>query len=259
MSTIAILSLIVCMIFSGVIVFIVMIRRVGDAQRETDMLRKKLESYVPKVEFESLSETCKEQEKTYQETLKACEHDFSVKLKSDINKAIEGSRHQVDDLEKKIQWLSNDNVKQQNNTYEFLVEIRKQLVELLKMMETFERCHQSLTQLMEHNALMRQQNAQFSNIVKQIVILSLNAAIEAARAGEHGRGFAVVADEVRALALNSQSLSESYNDNLNKNSLLTTLTFQDIQASGKMISAELLHAQQQLDRVIEERSEFDGL
>ncbi|MCW8879676.1 MAG: methyl-accepting chemotaxis protein [Kangiellaceae bacterium] len=107
---------------------------------------------------------------------------------------------------------------------------------------TFERWNDSLTELMKHNAEMSKQNDNFSNIVKQIVILALNAAIEAARAGEAGRGFAVVADEVRALALRSQELSSSYRDNLHKNNLLTTTTFQDIQASAKMIVTEVTSA-----------------
>jgi methyl-accepting chemotaxis protein len=97
---------------------------------------------------------------------------------------------------------------------------------------------------------MSEQNGQFYNIVKQIVILALNAAIEAARAGEYGRGFAVVADEVRALALRSQELSDSYRENLYKNDILTTSTFQDIQASGKMIMTELSTAQGQVDKCL---------
>jgi methyl-accepting chemotaxis protein len=92
---------------------------------------------------------------------------------------------------------------------------------------------------MLHNAEMHKQNQEFFNIVKQIVILALNAAIEAARAGEHGRGFAVVADEVRNLAMRSQELSQSYKENLNKNDFLTTATFQDIQAGGKMILTDV--------------------
>ncbi len=113
------------------------------------------------------------------------------------------------------------------------------LDDLTQLLVTFERWHESLTQLMQHNAEMHQQNQEFFSIVKQIVILALNAAIEAARAGEHGRGFAVVADEVRNLAMRSQELSVSYKENLNKNDCLTTMTFQDIQAGGKMILTDV--------------------
>ncbi|WP_256435613.1 methyl-accepting chemotaxis protein [Aliikangiella sp. G2MR2-5] len=117
---------------------------------------------------------------------------------------------------------------------------------------TFERWHDSLQELMNHNQAMSDQNSQFFNIVKQIIILALNAAIEAARAGEQGRGFAVVADEVRALALRSQELSTSYRESLDKNDLLTTSTFQDIQAVGKMILTELSTVRNQVVQSIEE-------
>lgn len=122
---------------------------------------------------------------------------------------------------------------------EQLAIVHEDLKSLADLLVTFERWHESLTQLMEHNAEMHHQNQEFFNIVKQIVILALNAAIEAARAGEYGRGFAVVADEVRNLAMRSQELSESYKENLNKNDFLTTTTFQDIQAGGKMILTDV--------------------
>lgn len=122
---------------------------------------------------------------------------------------------------------------------ERLESVESALTELTDLLVTFERWHENLTQLMLHNAEMHRQNQEFFNIVKQIVILALNAAIEAARAGENGRGFAVVADEVRNLAMRSQELSMSYKENLNKNDFLTTATFQDIQAGGKMILTDV--------------------
>ncbi|TAK76089.1 MAG: chemotaxis protein, partial [Aquabacterium sp.] len=82
---------------------------------------------------------------------------------------------------------------------------------------------------------MHQRNDEFSAIVEQVVIVALNASIEAARAGEHGRGFAVVANEVRTLAGRAERLSKDYRANLYKNDLITTTTFQDLQAGGKMI------------------------
>ncbi len=39
--------------------------------------------------------------------------------------------------------------------------------------------------------------------------------------------------------MRSQELSESYKENLNKNDFLTTTTFQDIQAGGKMILTDV--------------------
>ena len=141
--------------------------------------------------------------------------------------------------EAQIQSLRHEHEREQFFLTEKLEHVEKDLAELTNLLVTFERWHESLTQLMEHNAEMHHQNQEFFNIVKQIVILALNAAIEAARAGEHGKGFAVVADEVRSLAMRSQELSESYKENLNKNDFLTTTTFQDIQAGGKMILTDV--------------------
>jgi len=141
--------------------------------------------------------------------------------------------------EEKINDLLNQHQEEKNELSSKLIQVKKDLADLADLLVTFERWHESLTQLMLHNAEMHKQNQEFFNIVKQIVILALNAAIEAARAGEHGRGFAVVADEVRNLAMRSQELSESYKENLNKNDFLTTATFQDIQAGGKMILTDV--------------------
>src|SRR5690606_797565 len=101
-------------------------------------------------------------------------------------------------------------------------------------------------EIMAHNKNMQKQIADFKGIVGQIGILSLNAAIEAARAGEHGRGFAVVADEVRSLSMRAQSLNEDYRNSLNKNALIATLAFQDVQAGGKMIVTAIHGVQAQV-------------
>jgi methyl-accepting chemotaxis protein len=145
----------------------------------------------------------------------------------------------IEEFELRINELSDSHQADKSFLKEKLDTVEIDLADLADLLVTFERWHESLTQLMLHNAEMHKQNQEFFNIVKQIVILALNAAIEAARAGEHGRGFAVVADEVRNLAMRSQELSESYKENLNKNDFLTTATFQDIQAGGKMILTDI--------------------
>jgi hypothetical protein len=113
--------------------------------------------------------------------------------------------------------------------------LRGEITGLLAMVKTIERWHEEMEAILVNNKIMKSKNAEFAVIVKQVVMLALNASIEAARAGEQGRGFAVVADGVRDLAITSEKLSRDYRENLDKNDLVTTTTFQDLQASGKMI------------------------
>jgi methyl-accepting chemotaxis protein len=103
----------------------------------------------------------------------------------------------------------------------------------------FERWHQDMISLTEQNRRMRSKGEDLASIVKELIMLSLNAAIEAARAGQSARGFVVVAAEVRRLALSAQSLSSDLGKDLHKNDLLTTAIFQDVQAGGKMMMAAI--------------------
>jgi len=143
--------------------------------------------------------------------------------------------------EKHQQYVCQVNVHQQ--------ELKKNISVLLDVLSTLNRWDDEMSKLMAHNNDMQKQNKEFSNIVKQIIILALNASIEAARAGEAGRGFAVVADEVKMLASRSGGLSDSYRDNLHKNDLITTATFQDIQAIGKMILTSIYAINAKLDEL----------
>ena len=109
------------------------------------------------------------------------------------------------------------------------------IARLLGLVKTFERWHDDMGVLIKHNRDMHGKNDEFAVIVNQVVIVAINASIEAARAGPHGRGFAVVATEVRDLAQRAGKLSKSYRSSLYQNDLITTATFQDLQAGGKMI------------------------
>lgn len=117
--------------------------------------------------------------------------------------------------------------------------IEGEAARLKQFAATFERWHEQMISLMAQNQDMHSKNHELARIVNHVLMVSLNASIEAARAGAAGRGFSIVAGEVRALATRSQELSKSYRDCLDRNDLVTTATFQDIQAGGKMITAAL--------------------
>ena len=221
-------------------------RRIVLLESEKAALEKELSGRVAVSELEQLKGQLAQQVEAYQELSVAADNNLSQAL-ADKEQEQQGI---LQNLNQQIETIQASKHQYSSDIQHGLDQIQNQLAELSEVMMTFERWHESLTELMDHNKAMSEQNKQFSNIVKQIVILALNAAIEAARAGEFGRGFAVVADEVRALALRSQELSTSYRENLYKNDILTTATFQDIQASGKMIVTELTTARGQVDQCL---------
>lgn len=116
----------------------------------------------------------------------------------------------------------------------------EEVATLLTLVKTFERWHADMDMLIKHNAEMHEMNDDFATIVRQMVIVTLNASIEAARAGEQGRGFAVVASEMRNLASRAEKLSSDYRARLYENDLITTTTFQGLQAGGKMIMGSVI-------------------
>jgi len=126
-----------------------------------------------------------------------------------------------------------------SNINTLINELADEALRLRDLAVTFEHWHEEMTTLMDQNSHMRSKNQEFANIAKHVILVALNASIEAARAGEYGRGFAVVADQVKSLADRSGILSTEYGNSLHKNDLITTVTFQDIQASGKMIMAAI--------------------
>jgi methyl-accepting chemotaxis protein len=118
-------------------------------------------------------------------------------------------------------------------------ELAQEVSQLKALAVAFERWHQDMISLMSQNQDMRGVGEDVASIVKQLIMLSLNAAIEAARAGESARGFVVVAAEVRSLSLRAQTLSKDLGKNLHRSDLTTTATFQDIQAGGKLMLAAI--------------------
>lgn len=127
--------------------------------------------------------------------------------------------------------------------------LKRDIEALLDIVKTVERWHDELQAILVNNSDLKSQNDNFSQVVKSVVMLALNAAIEAARAGEHGRGFAVVADGVRDLATKADLLAKNFKENLFKNDLVTTTTFQDMQASSNMIRTVVFGLKSTTDRI----------
>ncbi|XTZ36597.1 methyl-accepting chemotaxis protein [Salmonella enterica] len=78
-----------------------------------------------------------------------------------------------------------------------------------------EMVNQSMREIVERSAEMRNIVALIDGVAFQTNILALNAAIEAAHAGNHGRGFAVVAKEVGLLARKSSHSTQTIQQLIN--------------------------------------------
>ena len=141
---------------------------------------------------------------------------------------------------KVLRQLDSENSQTKDKTLDNCNALGQAIDKLLGLAKTFERWHADMSALITHNREMHSKNDEFSSIVRQVVIVTLNASIEAARAGEQGRGFAVVANEMRELAARAEALSKDYRSNLFENDLITTTTFQDLQAGGKMIIGSVI-------------------
>jgi len=133
----------------------------------------------------------------------------------------------------------------------------RSITELRNVGKTYERWHASMDFLLGHNRAMHNKNDEFASIVRQLVIVALNASIEAARAGTMGRGFAVVADEMRSLSVRAEKLAQDFRSSLYENDLITTTTFQDMQAGGKMIVGAVTGLELQNRKILHLVSEQD--
>lgn len=143
------------------------------------------------------------------------------------------------DAEEMMGSVRTGNAKVRRESLKSLEGLADQVTQMHEVVRTFERWEQEMHHLLVHNREMHTRNEEFASIVEQVVIVALNASIEAARAGEHGRGFGVVAAEIRNLAGRAERLSKEYRANLHKNDMITTATFQDLQAGSKMITSAI--------------------
>ena len=135
--------------------------------------------------------------------------------------------------------------------------LKNDLESLMGLVRMVERWHDEMQLILANNRVLKEQNEKFASIVKSVVMLALNASIEAARAGEAGRGFAVVADGVRDLAHTSTTLAKEFKQNLDRNDLVTTTTFQDLQASGNLIRTAVFGLNATADRMLSTTAKAD--
>jgi|GEM_PF-2651399 len=244
------IAFIVGCIITATVMYYIGRKPLAEKQTKIEQLESELNKTVLKTTFDDEITRNKEQTSQLQQS-----HQSEIQaLNQQLEDAYAQQQDSVASSEQNLLQLKDQFNTANQATSESLEQLKDHLYALNQLLATFERWHESLDELVAHNQDMHKQNDQFFNVVKQIVILALNAAIEAARAGEYGRGFAVVADEVRSLAMRSQDLSENHRDNISKNDLLTTTTFQDIQASGKMILTEVSSAISQVEGLINQNA-----
>jgi hypothetical protein len=202
-------------------------------QSERTQLQQQLNDKVPASELKTLRNS-------HEEAVKKLRSDHTSLLhesEASLNKCRQLLEKTNRETEQRVNDLSYTLSQLQANTSACKAELQKDVSSLLNILSTLHRWDDEMSLLMQQNKYMLNQNTEFAVIVKKTVVLALNAAIEAARAGEAGHGFAVVADEVRSLAIRAEGFSTNYQDSLYKSDLVTTSTFQDVQASGKMIFA----------------------
>ena len=114
-----------------------------------------------------------------------------------------------------------------------------EIAHLKTLAVAFERWHEDMIYMTARTRDMNDKGDALATIARQMIMVSINAAIEAARAGEVAQGFVVVAAEVKTQAKLMQTLSGDMGKDLHKSELMTTATFQDIQAGGKAMMAAI--------------------
>jgi methyl-accepting chemotaxis protein len=200
------------------------------------LLKKQIATMVP-------LDTMKELEQDFQERLQELQLQISelekIREEEQSSSHMDASR-MSDEHEKMLEKVRKQFEQSKSKAVTNCDSLGDEISTLHGLAKTFERWHADMNILIAHNREMHTKNDEFSTLVRQVVIVTLNASIEAARAGELGRGFAVVADEMRTLATRAASLSKDYRNNLYANDLITTTTFQDLQAGGKMIMGSVV-------------------
>lgn len=226
----------------GVTVILFIMRRslVAELENQTEQFHITLRSMVDQQHHERLLEEANQHANKLQDRVKALSHELE-QISDDLHSAKQSAAQSLQEQQQQVELTEHETTQLKQSIVRNVQELNDKTVVIQENLNSFERWAVELEQLMKNNVEMQKQSLGFQKIVEQIIILALNASIEAARAGEAGRGFAVVADEVRSLAQKSEALNNSYKDNLCKNELLTVGTTQDIQATSKMISTNIVN------------------
>lgn len=237
------ITLIVLAVFLlGVIIMLMVIRsrllkELENQKKDFDIT---IQSMVDQKYHNNLVSEIEEDARHKQERILKLSHELE-QISNDSHAAQRTAEQHLHEQQEQLERSEDETAQLRRSIIQKVQELEEKTVVIQENLNSFERWAVELEQLMKNNAEMQKQSLGFQKIVEQIIILALNASIEAARAGEAGRGFAVVADEVRTLAQKSEALNNSYKDNLCKNELLTVGTTQDIQATSKMISTNIVN------------------
>lgn len=200
---------------------------------------ERMASMVPRAEYVA-------QRKAHEETLLSLQNRLaqSERVCAELRDENRGLMHERDNAHMAIEASRAELRAAAADRTAVLRALASDLAELEALLTTFDRLHEALDQVLSHTQQMERDSAAFEWIAKQALTLSLNASIEATRAGEHGRGFAVVAEQVKALAARSRALNNEYQQALKRNVVITTTTFQDVQASGRLVTTSLRELRQ---------------